>query len=124
MSKARDKVRERIAKYQMELYCESKGWEADDWDDLPEEVHQKYFNEADKILSMPGIAITEKSNLPIHLTWEERNPSIGFNRKPNKVRNKLKTPLKGYITTKESIKKLESRRIENDGTKDIEGKRT
>lgn len=44
--------REKIARYQMELYCLAKGWEVDDWDDLPPNVHQKYLNEADQILKL------------------------------------------------------------------------
>jgi len=44
-------LREEIAKYQMELYCFSKGWEVDDWYDLPDEVHEKYRSEADQILA-------------------------------------------------------------------------
>ena len=42
--------RERIAKWLMELYCETRGWEADSWDDLPDEVQEKYYEQADQIL--------------------------------------------------------------------------
>ena len=45
-------IEEKIAKYQMALYCLGKGWETDDWDDLPEKVHEKYRGEAKQILSL------------------------------------------------------------------------
>lgn len=44
--------REKIARYQMALYCKAKGWEVDDWDDLPVEVRRKYYAEADEILAL------------------------------------------------------------------------
>lgn len=46
-----ENLREWLAKCQMALYCKSKGWEVDDWNDLPDSVHQKYYDEADQILS-------------------------------------------------------------------------
>jgi len=48
----RPELREKLAQYQMALYCKNQGWEVDDWSDLPREVQQRYYREADQILSL------------------------------------------------------------------------
>ena len=72
--------REKIAKYQMALYCKNKGWEVDNWDDLPDDVHQKYLIEADGILSLfdeqeirkdEREKIAEEIRLNCYLVWSK-----------------------------------------------------
>jgi len=61
-----------LAKYQMALYCKSKGWEVDDWDDLPKEVQGKYLSEADHIHKLYISHLPDMSDEEI-LAWAREN---------------------------------------------------